>query len=263
MPPRAHLIGLDKPTATPLRLAPDPLQALRQQASTHERNRLESIAELLGLIGLLGMKQVLTGREAVTVRGAMFQWGEGSRADRTVGAHCLPGHVKFNGHALHEMPGWTPKFLEEHGLKPLALDSKLRNVSARTELTDVVVNETDSLLEKMDTGRGFKFRLGGALSQLMERVLFESARTPGALASIVAGAMSHYRFGAGLACEERLEWLQQQLRVEKAPAKLEVRRRQAAIVEQYLFVLEDGSFVPYFTTLPGILELLRDVVRKA
>lgn len=233
---------------------------LRWQASTHERNRLESIAEMLALIGILAMKQVL-GRETVSVSGALFQWGEGSRADRTVGAHCLPGQLKFNGNALHENPSWTPKFLEDHGLKPLALDSKLRNVSARTEVTDRVVNETDSLLEKMDSGRGLKSRFASAARQVSERLSFQNSSTVAGLTELVSSSLSHYRLGAAFACEERLDWLKLQAKVTLNPAALENRRRQIIVVEEFLKIIRDHSFTPYFATMTGVDELVRDVVQ--
>ena len=259
---RVHLIGLDKPSAPPLRLAADPIGMLRWQASTHERNRLESVAEMLALVGILSMKRVLGRSETVSVSGAIYQWGAGSRTDRTVGAHCLPGQLRFNGSALHDNTSWTPKFLEEHGLKPLALDSKVRNVSARTEVTDGVVNETDSLLEKMDTGRGLKSRFANAAHQIAERVSFQASLTLAALAQLVSASVSHYRLGASFACEERLDWLRLQVRVTLNPPDLEKRRRQVVVVEEYLKVIKDHSFIPYFETRAGIEELVGDVVQQ-
>jgi hypothetical protein len=76
------------------------------------------------------------------------------------------------------MPDWNENFLRECGLKPLALSSKLRNVSARTDVVDLVVNQTDSLLESMrderdgvqlgrkGCGRGFLLITFSSLSSL-------------------------------------------------------------------------------------------------
>jgi hypothetical protein len=257
---RTHLIGLDKPSASPLRTAADPLLALRAQASNHEQHRLESVAEMLALVGVMTVKRVLAGREVVTVQGAVFQWGEGQAEHSSVGAHCLPGQLAFNGQPIHTMQMWTEQFLRERGLKPLALSSKLRNVSARTDVVDRVVNETDSLLEKLGKSRGLKVRFGGAVHQLMERVLFENPRIPGRLIDLVGMAMSYYRLGARYACEERLDWLKQQLPLAASDAKAESRQRGMIVAEQYLRVVQDGSFVPHFASTAGMNELIRDVV---
>ena len=64
------------------------------------------------------------------------------------------------------------KPLRECGFKPLALSSKLRNLSARTDVVDVIVNQTDSLLERMRDGRGLKPAFGRTVYGLLEHVLY-------------------------------------------------------------------------------------------
>jgi hypothetical protein len=241
---RAFLIGLDKPTAV-------------QAAAVHEQHRLESVAEMLGLVGVLTAKKVLTGFEIVTAEGAVYQWGEGIKADQTVGAHCLPGQLFFNRHHLNSTAEWTPQLLAAHGLKPLPLDSKLRNVAARTDVVPGIVNETDSLLEKMSAGRGLKTRFANAARLLLERGRGQSSAD---FAGLLGSAMDYYRLGAALICEERLHWLQTQARIETGPHQ-ERRARQLGVVQEYLRILQDRQFTPHFMTLAGIGELLRDVVQ--
>jgi hypothetical protein len=260
-PARIQLIGLDKPSAPPLRGAGDPLLMLRTQASAHERNRLESVAEILALIAILMMKKVLTGLERVTVRGAVFQWGKGVRVDGTVAAHCLPGQLRFNDTALDDRTDWTANFLEQHGLKPLPLGAKLKNLGARTDVADQAINNTDSLLEITDRGQGLKTRFEGATQQLITRGFYETARGPVQLIELVRGATNHYRLGATLTCEERWDWLKLQMKTGAPEPELDRRRRQVVVLEEYLKILRERSFIPYFETRSGFEELFREVVR--
>jgi hypothetical protein len=92
---RAHLIGIDQLTAKPLAAAVDPQAVLRDQASNHERNRLESVAETMALVGAMTFQKVLSGREQVRVARAVFQFGRGVLEDNTVAAHCLPGAARI------------------------------------------------------------------------------------------------------------------------------------------------------------------------
>ncbi|HYY29349.1 MAG TPA: hypothetical protein VE860_15460 [Chthoniobacterales bacterium] len=142
---RTHLIGIDKPTK-------DSQATLEQQAKKHEINRLESVAETIALVGALTFQKVLSGREQLTVVGAGFQWGRGTVKTKTVAAHCLPGQLEFNSRPIQTMPNWKEASVRECGFKPLALSSKLRNLSARSDVVDVIVNQTDSLLERMRDG---------------------------------------------------------------------------------------------------------------
>jgi hypothetical protein len=251
--PREHLIGLDEPAsnASPLLL----------QAFTHEKHRLESVAEMLALLGVLTMKNVLNWYDAVQVRGAVFQWGEGSSATGQVAAHCLPGQIRFNGAAPHERPCWTADFLEQRGLKALAIDSKLRNVSARTDIVEAIVNKTDNLIEKLSGRRGLKSRFADAAYQVASSVATRRLRNSLELARVVESATHHYRLGATLACEERLDWLAQALKTTAAQTEPTKRQEQAAIINRYLSVLRDTAFMPGFATPAGVSDLCRDVVK--
>jgi hypothetical protein len=236
------------------------MAVLRTQAAIHEQNRLESVSEVLGLVALMTLKKVLNGQEAVDVRGAVYQWGEGVKSHNTVGAHCLPGQVTFNGQALDCMKSWTVEFLREKGVKPLQLSSKLRNLCARTDIVDCVVNNTDSLLEKMTSGRGLKPRYAGAVRQVMQRAVLQNPQTAAAMGELVNAGMSYYRLGAGLACEERLDGLRQKLVGALAGSNAENNKRGVAVTERYLEVLQDQSFRPWFSTSTGMMQLLSDVV---
>jgi hypothetical protein len=75
---RHQLIGLDKPVTEPLSAVANPLTVLRYQALLHESHRLETVAEAMALVGVMTFKHALSGREKVTVRGAIFQFGRGT-----------------------------------------------------------------------------------------------------------------------------------------------------------------------------------------
>src|SRR5689334_16549098 len=136
MMPRTQIIGLDKPVVQPLRSSTEPLGTLRGQASGHEKHRLDSVAEVAAIVSVMVVKQVLIGYEVVTVGPAVFQFGTGVRSDHTQAAHCLPGQIEFNGRPIHMSTGWDESLLGRLGVKPLALSSKLRNLSGRTDAVD-------------------------------------------------------------------------------------------------------------------------------
>lgn len=256
---RTHIIGLDKPTAPPLGGVANPQHVLREQALTHEKHRLESIAEMLALAGLMTVKKVLAGREVVTVRGAVYQFGQGVRVHGTIAAHCLPGQLRFNDVAIHQMSEWKADLIKERGMKPLALGSKLRNLFGRTDVVDGSVNDLDSWVEKMSNERGLKFLFARSVQQLMERVLLQKPTTCRTLSEIVEDKFEHYRFGATYVCEERLDSLIHTAMPAK-PDKNDSNRK--FIVEQYLSVLRDVSFIPEAIKPAGFRGLIKDVLEQ-
>ncbi|MFO1498141.1 MAG: hypothetical protein U1G07_07070 [Verrucomicrobiota bacterium] len=263
MPPgRTHLIGLDKPTAAPLRSAADQLVTLRAQARWHEQHRLESVSELLALVGVMRMRKALTGKEMISVIGASrdgFQWGEGIAEHRTVAAHCIPGHLQIDSFPVHRMPTWTEPFLRNRGLKPLQLDSKLKNVCARTDVVDEVVNKTDNLIEKMSGARGLKPELGSAVRELSERIHYQRPDTAAGLSELLSASLGIYRQRAGIVCEARLHWLAHELKAAGSEPKLLQRQRQIEVANEYLRVVQDRSFVPEAGSLAGVEDIFRDV----
>ena len=259
-PPREHLIGLDQQTTGPLSAAADPKAVLRDQASIHERHRLESVAETVALVGAMTFQKVLSGREQIRVRGAVFQFGRGVLEDNTVAAHCLPGQLEFNSRPVHTMPDWNEAFLRECGLKPLALSSKLRNVCARTDAVDRIVNQTDNLIESMRNGRGLKPALGRTVYGLMEQFSRRKPANWPSVEELVRDSMRHYRLTASYACEERLDDLDQHAKFAISESKLESTNRKLIVAEEYLEVVQDASFVPEPTTLTGFLQVVKDVI---
>ena len=262
---RMHLIGIDKETSSPLRSATNPLLVLRQQASTHERDRIDSVAETMSLIGVLTAKKILSGREVVTVGGAIFQWGSGVRTDRTVAAHCLPGHLRFNSHPIHTDPEWSDQQLQGRGVKPLAMSSKLRNLSARTNVVDTLVNEVDSLIERMGGDRGLKPLFGRSVHRMMEKFIHERPDTWSDMGELVRDAIDHYRLAAGFVCEERMDYLgdrNARLPLGSPPSAEEALQQKQAIADEYLQIVQDGAFVPPSMTDTGFRWVIRDVLQE-
>jgi hypothetical protein len=257
---RKQVKGLDKPTAEPLSAAKNAEAVLRDQAKNHERHRLESVAEAIVLVGTMTFQKALSGREKVRVGGAVFQFGRGVREDNTVAAHCLPGELEFNSRPVHTMPDWNEAFLRERGFKPLALSSKLRNVSARTDVVDLIVNQTDSLIETMGDGRGLKPGLGRAVYGLMEQFSRRKPTDWPAVEELVRETIYHHRLTAAYACEERLDDLTQYAKFAVSQPRLESINNKLIVAEEYLHVVQDASFVPEPATLTGFLWVVKDVV---
>lgn len=259
---RTQIIGLDKPQASALRTAADPLKTLRQQAAEHERHRLESIAEITVLVAVMAGRGVISGREIVVVGRAVFQFGTGARKDNTQAAHCLPGQLEFNARPLHTLPDWNPAFIRERGLKPLPLSSKLRNLCGRTDAVDGSVNQVDSLLEIMGNGRGLKPLFGRSVSQVLQRQTQRASVNADDLRGMVEDAMEHYRLGAAYACEERIGELAMRERVAKSADDSQSAGRKKIVAEEYLLTVQDESFVPEPLTASGFQWLLRDVIAQ-
>jgi hypothetical protein len=194
------------------------------------------------------------------VGGAIFQFGRGVLEDNTVAAHCLPGQLEFNSRPVHTMPNWNEAFLKECGLKPLALSSKLRNVSARTDAVDRIVNQTDNLIESMRNGRGLKPTLERTVHGLIEQFTHRKPASWPAVEELVRDSMNHYRLTASYACEERLDDLDEYAKSAISNSKLEATNNKIIIAEQYLEVVQDPSFVPESTTLTGFLWVVKDVI---
>lgn len=231
---------------------------LRDQASRHEINRLGAVAETLGLIGILANKGVLSGHEVVTYSGARFQWISG--VDGMVAAHCLPGWLNFNGQLLNQSQGWTQANLEQRGLKPVPMDRKLWNLGAMIDLVDPVVNHSDSNLERMSHGRGLKPVLARSAWHLLTTLKHRPPRDSHTLAEQVADAVDYYKFHADLACEERLEWYQDQLRRAVEPQVAQSLQERTTIVTEYLHTLQNPAVVLEFATPNGFDKMYREVV---
>ena len=214
----------------------------------------------MALVGVMAFQRALSGHEKVSVGGAIFQFGRGVLMDNTVAAHCLPGQLKFNSRPLHTMPDWNEAFLKERGLKPLALSSKLRNASARTDAVDQIVNRTDNLVEIMRDGRGLKPTLERTVYGMMEQFLRRKPANWVALEELIRDSMNRYRLTAGYAYEERLDELDEASKLAKSAPELQSSEGKLSVAEKYLEVVQDPSFVPEPTTLTGLLCVVKDVV---
>jgi hypothetical protein len=260
MATRDQLIGLDKPAAPSLRGLKDPRPELRRQARGHERNRLESVAEALGLIGLLAARKVLSGHELVAIKGAVYQFGSGLRADFTNAAHCLPGHLYFNALPLEGLADWSPVILQQQGIKALAMASKLRNLAARTDVVDQWVNRVDSDVEKMSGERGLK----RTFARTVERLIGEMTRRPltgwKAFHRLLAEHVDYYRMHAAFACQERCDRYRTELTRTTAPSERETLDFQQLIAQEYLELLQDRGFEPEAVSFNGFERMLRDVL---
>ena len=257
---RNHLIGLDKPSAISIRGMSNPWPELRRQAVGHEMNRLESVAEILGLIGILTARRFLSGHENVSAKAAFFQFGQGVRADATQAAHCLPGDLYFNSIPLRDMADWAPESLRDRGIKPLPLASKLRNLHARTDVVDQSLNTTDSNLEIMSNGRGLKH----ALARTVQNMITEMTRVPlsgwEGLHRLQIRHLQAYRMYANFACLERIDQYQSEIFRAKGTKSQPALETKMAIARVYQETLTDHAFEPEANSSASFHWMLRDVL---
>jgi hypothetical protein len=251
---KQHLI--DHPLPGQLSKAANPLAVLREQALRHEFNRLESVAELMGMVGIMTARKVLSGHELVTVGKAIFQYGQGDRAAQIQAAHCLPGQILFDGRPVHTAEDWTPGLLERCKIKPLPLAAKLRNVCGRTDFVDQSVNQADSLIEIIQDGRGIKRSLGRSVQMLQQHLKYRPGRDWHDIGELVTQAVKNYRDLAANACEERL------IKLQSFVASDPAAQRKSHVLENYLQTVQDSHVSPEICQPPGFMRLVGEVVAQ-
>ena len=236
---------------------------VREQAALHERNRLDTVAETLAMVGLLNRSKVLSGLEAVTVTGAQFQWASGSREQGTQAAHCLPGWLHFNSMSLHAMPDWNVGNLQAHGLKAQPLSIIMRNLGGRIDVAASVINVTDSALEKMSDDRGLKSALRRSTIQLSNKLYQRSKDDARVVLEVARDAVEAYRRTASYTCEERLEEFVGKRSLAHTQEASETLEFKSLVAETYLAQLQDRSFEPAAVTSIGFERITEDVISKS
>ena len=199
-----YIPGIDGPTETPLRLATDRKAEIERQATWHEGNRLNSVAEELALVAVMRKQQVLMGKEKISVIAAQRQFRKGTHVDETQAAHCLPGQLYLNSLPIYDLHGEQERLIKRRGIRPLPLFSKLTHLHGRTDVVNIALNSVDSLVEDMAGGRGLTVLLERSIYRLFERYRFEKSGGWDADFERVRMTVDGYRVAAGYACEERL-----------------------------------------------------------
>src|SRR5271165_3571429 len=170
-----YVPGIDGPTETPLRLATDRKAEIERQATWHEGNRLNSVAEELALVAVMRKQQVLMGTEKISVIAAQRQFRKGTHVDETQAAHCLPGQLYLNSLPIYDLHGEQERLIKRRGIRPLPLFSKLTHLHGRTDVVNIALNSVDSLVEDMAGGRGLTVLLERSIYRLFERYRFEKS----------------------------------------------------------------------------------------
>lgn len=236
--------------------------AIQKLAGEHERNRIDTVAETLTLVGFLRQKKVLSGPEKIQVTGANYQWVSGSRTQGIQAAHCIPGWLAFNSSALHEMRDWTPENLLSRGLKAQPVSVKLRNLGGRVDLMPTVINTADSALERMSSDRGLKPALRQATYLLMRKLDQRRTDDLSVVEDVVREVMYQYRHTASYVCEERLDDYASAGARAASEQELEGIAQRALAVESYLETVQDRSIEPFTTTPTSFENVLKDVVTR-
>lgn len=236
--------------------AGDPTSAeLAGQAVGHERNRLESVAEVIAIAAIMVARGALTGAEIVSVGGAVFQHGKGDRELGIVAAHCLPGQLAFNGAPLHTSSDWSPDLLSRCLLKPLPLAAKLRSLGGRTDYVHGIVNQADSLVEILPGGGGLKPALGLAIARLFRDLTSCRPRDWETVQRLAAGALEFYRLEARQCCESRIMELSGAQAASGLPDTDVVK---CSIIRHFLSIAGDRSLVPLNPA--GFRQVVEDLV---
>ncbi|HEY1083053.1 MAG TPA: hypothetical protein VGE29_12360 [Prosthecobacter sp.] len=238
-----------------------PLEGLQNQAFAHSQNRLDTVAEMLALVSILKMQRILTGREVISVAGAVVQHGIGSAEEKLQAAHCLPGQVFFDSCLLENLSDWNISDLRGKGLKELPLASKLRGVAGRTDPVSTLVNQVDSSIEKMAGGQGLKNSLGIVTRQLLNGLLQKSPKHWSEVTSEVARVFGDYRRQEAQACQERLNTLRRDLMLTASTQEKDKLQKKIVIAETYLFVAQYPSVIPEATERHGFNLIARDVIQ--
>jgi hypothetical protein len=138
--------------------SPQDIPELRA-AKIHEASRLQAVAEMLALLGMLSRQGRLDNDAILSVRGAKLQTGSGSKAAHTQAAHCLPGHLYMDDLRLDYFLESPPndkgglhhtyeEGLRSRGFQAITLCRTLRELFERTEVADTSVNQADSHVER-------------------------------------------------------------------------------------------------------------------
>ncbi|HWB05822.1 MAG TPA: hypothetical protein VG796_22565 [Verrucomicrobiales bacterium] len=157
-------------------------------AKIHEASRLQTVAEMLALIGMMTRNGVLTEDACASVCKALRQSGKGRRKAQTQAAHCIPGHILINGipiddylesppgqHGLHYT---REEFLRKRGFVPHKLCDKIRELFERTEVAATSLNQADSYVENESPVAGLKEIFGFAVSFMLSSPLGRLYRAP-------------------------------------------------------------------------------------
>jgi hypothetical protein len=232
---RDHIRGLDKASARPLSSYPTPeaaRAALATQASVHEQNRLDSVAQEIVLVCVLAASKVLALHDMFTVVGAKPQWNKGTKSDNTVAAHCLPGRILLNARPLDYLSEWLSEdSLDKCGIKALPMASTLRNLHGRTDVVDLIVNQVDSRLEIMTRGRGLKPLLAATVNRVVRPCRLEGNVNLPMIMEVGRQALDYYQLAGRFKYEE----LHEELSVDRREARSE---SEATKLDNKLLVLE-------------------------
>lgn len=187
---RTAIIGLDDRKPLYQTTGQSGVAALRAEAGIHERNRLETVAELYALLSVLAWAGILSGGNAASKGKTTYQFGKGSREARTEAAHCLPAQVLINGRYPNSLLESAAN-VHRAGLKPLPVASKLRNLFGRTNITSVEVNDADGSIERISGGLGIKI----AFVKWTDHLLVQLEKSPPqSKAGVLKAAREAYTF---------------------------------------------------------------------
>lgn len=240
----------------------DRLPAEVECAREHERHRLESVAELYCLLGVLSKSGVLGVPSTVTLGKTTYQFGRGVRPDRTEAAHCLPGQLLFDGVRPDDiLVQKGAAFLENRGLKAVAITSKIRNLFGRTDLTSREQNDADSDVESNIGEMGLKAQFP-AVTMLMvkdfggnpERMEWEDVR------HAVGRGYQAFRAASLRAAKLAGEAIPQ--KIVKYPGRKASYELRRAILKAFEDECRTLTF-PDLISRPGFDALLREVVHLA
>ncbi len=251
---RHHIIGAQ----LEMNHAPEISADIFRQASLHEEARLDAVAELFGLVGILLHAKVISSPEPVSLGTTVFQFKSGRTDDDTNAAHVLPGQLLFSGHMPNE---WTAlcgeDVLRRSGLKPLPIDSKVRNLFGQTDIVKCVVNNADSALEGKRGGVGLKAVFPQAAAHLVTLLRHRPASDLEGVRQAAHEAYTYYRGHAHGICQQVRDKAQEKMRT--TPGRQAYYQERCSLVDAFAAVLNSRT-MPAPLRQPGWRQLVSDVV---
>ncbi len=242
-------------------------------AKLHEAKRLEIVAEMLALVGMMTCRGVFDKDALVSVCKALRQNGSGSRVEDTQAAHCIPGHILIDGIPINDYleapPGETgmhhsrEEFLRRKGFIPHALCGRVRRLFEYTEVSASSLNQADSYVENESPVPGLKEIFGFAASFMVSPPLgsIRGKSWP----DVVAALGYAYRFYRREALHKVMESESEKMR-ERGSLHFSASDVQRASLDMRVLVLRCFQTVltsvdpPEVLTQPGFDQLRRSVM---
>ena len=179
--------------------------SLRHRAETHERNRQRVVLSILLDVHLMALTGYIKKGDLITLRGAISQNLEGSAADATAAAHCVPRQLLINIRTPQDIL-FNPL---GDDLPPMAERAFALDVLfAETDILPVNFNIADSRAERL----GLNYAFLKACKYIISAAHYGGEMKAAQILSVVENAFSIYKNEASQAFTAAAERLREKLK---------------------------------------------------